>query len=161
MTSSRQIAPLRSSTEPGETANPLRRQENQRSTAARRGEEVKPSSRSPRPLNPTSASASASSPANSGSIKPSTRRTSSTSPTGRIVVFCWPAAPLVEEWLARLTRTSHQPNGRQSSGWLTLTEWMRPGGRVSLLVDSRPKPTRTPSGVPAIEYRSDLRNLWT
>jgi hypothetical protein len=34
-------------------------------------------------------------------------------------------------------------------------EWMRPGGSVSLLVESRPKPMRTPSGVPAMLYRSD------
>ena len=66
-------------------------------------------------------------------------------------MFAWPAAPLVEEWLARFTLISHQPAGRQSSGWLTCTAWMRPGGRVSLLVESRPNPTRTPSGVPAIE----------
>ena len=41
------------------------------------------------------------------------------------------------------------------------TEWMRPGGSVSLLVDSRPKPTRTPSGVAAIEYRSDFTTRFT
>jgi hypothetical protein len=52
--------------------------------------------------------------------------------------------------------TCHQPNGRQSNGWLTPTAWMRPGGKVSLLVVSSPKPTRTPSGVPAMLYRSDL-----
>ena len=55
-------------------------------------------------------------------------------------------------------RISHQPDARQSSGWLTETAWMRPGGRVSLLIDSRPKPTRTPSGVAAMLYRSDRVN---
>ena len=65
-------------------------------------------------------------------------------------MFSCPAAPFVLEREARLILTSHQPNGRQSSGWLTLIEWMRPGGSVSLLVESRPKPMRTPSGVPAM-----------
>ena len=32
----------------------------------------------------------------------------------------------------------HQPNGRHSSGWLTLTEWMRPGGSVSFVVENSP-----------------------
>ncbi|MGJ1479567.1 hypothetical protein [Clavibacter sepedonicus] len=64
-------------------------------------------------------------------------------------MFCWPAAPGDEECEARVMRISHQPDARQSSGWTTSTAWIRPGGMVSLLVESRPNPTRTPSGVPA------------
>ena len=87
-----------------------------------------------------------------------TRRAAS--PTGSIVVFGWPAAPFSREWPAVSIRICHQPNGRQSSGCSTSTAWMRPGGSVSLLVVSSPKPTRTPSGVPAIEYRSDFVKRW-
>ena len=65
-------------------------------------------------------------------------KTSARVPTGRIVVFCCPAAPCADDLPARLTLTSHQSNGRQSSGWLIEIEWMRPGGSVSLLVDSSP-----------------------
>ena len=78
-------------------------------------------------------------------------RTSSALPTGRIVVCDCPPAPCADEREARLTEICHQPNGRHISGWLTFTEWMRPGGSVSLVVESSPKPTRTPSGVAAIE----------
>ena len=74
-------------------------------------------------------------------------------------MFACPAAPRVEEWLARLTRICHQPAGRQSSGWLTSTAWMRPGGRISLVVESSPKPIRTPSDVPAMVYRNDRVTL--
>ena len=56
---------------------------------------------------------------------------------------------------------SHHPNARQSSGWFTCTAWMRPGGSVSLLVVSRPKPTRMPLRVDAMLYRSDFVNLET
>ncbi|OUE28933.1 hypothetical protein BFL36_00260 [Clavibacter michiganensis] len=64
-------------------------------------------------------------------------------------MFCCPAAPGAEECEARVMRISHQPAARHSSGCTTSTAWIRPGGIVSLLVDRRPKPTRTPSGVPA------------
>ena len=67
------------------------------------------------------------------------------------MVFCWPAAPGADDLPARLTLTFHQSAGRQSSCWLTEIEWMRPGGSVSLLVENSPYPTRTPSGVPAME----------
>ena len=75
---------------------------------------------------------------------------SSALPTGRIVVFACPAAPLAEELDARLILISHQPAGRQSNGWLTCTAWIRPGGSVSLLVESNPNPTRIPSDVDAM-----------
>ncbi len=65
-------------------------------------------------------------------------------------MFAWPAAPLVDECEARLILISHHPAGRQSSGWLTCIAWMRPGGSVSLLVESSPNPTRMPSGVDAM-----------
>ncbi len=64
-------------------------------------------------------------------------------------------------FVARLMRTSHQPNGRQSSGCATLTAWMRPGGSVSFEVEKSPKPIRMPSRVSAIVYRSDFENLRT
>ena len=86
----------------------------------------------------------------SGSMSFSTAVTSARLPTGRIVVFAWFADPRLDVWLARFTRICHQPAGRQSSGWLTSIEWMRPGGSVSLLVENSPNPTRTPSGVPAM-----------
>ncbi len=69
-------------------------------------------------------------------------------------------APL-PAFVARLMRTSHQPNGRQSSGCATLTAWMRPGGSVSFDVETRPKPIRMPSRVSAIVYCSERENFRT
>ena len=126
MMSRRQIAPLRSNSEPETIANPLRRQENGRSHAARRGELVNPSA--PVEVIPLSMKALVSSPMKSGSMSFNTAVTSSRLPTGRIVVFAWFADPRLEVWLARFTRICHQPAGRQSSDWLTSIEWMRPGG---------------------------------
>nr|BFF15679.1 hypothetical protein GCM10025699_69820 [Microbacterium flavescens] len=175
ITSRRQTAPVRSRTAPGAERNPLRRHENQRSTAARRGETVKPPS-APRDVSPSStidtvraacspaasrnscaapagseatgsvdrAGASsappsaAATPTSSGSTNSSTRRTSVMSPTGSRLVLLWPSAPLVLDRDARLIEISHQPKGRHSRGWLTLTEWMRPGGRVSFVVENSP-----------------------
>ena len=158
-TSCRQIAPLRSSTAPGAVRKPLRRHENQRSTAARGGDVVKPPS-APRDRqavldegqgarrvlvgDATQATGEFGGVADGqgvgggvgrapcllgvdvggrhadqlGQDSSSTRRTSSSSPTGRMVVFSWFVAPLVDECEARLILTSHQPKGRQSSGWL-------------------------------------------
>ncbi len=80
-----------------------------------------------------------------------TSRTSSARPTGSTIEdTCWLFDAPLPAFVARLMRTSHQPNGRQSSGCATLTAWMRPGGSVSFDVETRPKPIRMPSRVSAI-----------
>ena len=147
--SSRASTPRRSSTTSSATAKPVRRQENGRSQAARRGalrEAVVAAAT--RPVQAALASGRAgSSAANAGQDQFEHPRTSVERPDrqdrGR-----WPGRPRpsLVEWPALLMRICHQPNGRQSSGWVTPIAWMRPGGSVSLLVESRPKPTRTPSG---------------
>ena len=117
----RQIAPVRSITSSGVSAVALRFTENQRSGRARGGDGTKPPS-SPEPVRPRSIIGMESSVTPAGSSRRSTVRTSSALPTGRIVVWAWPPAPCADEREARFTAICHQPNGRHSSGWLTLTE---------------------------------------
>ena len=57
--------------------------------------------------------------------------------------------------VSRLMRMVHQPAGRHRIGCETSTAWMRPGGTISVTVVKRPNVIRTPSGVGAIEYRSE------
>ena len=64
---------------------------------------------------------------------------------------CAASLPALTDWPATLMRIVHQPKGRQRIHWFASIAWMRPGGMVWLLVESRPYPIRTPSGVPAIE----------
>ena len=85
---------------------------------ARRGELVNPSSPPFDSIPRTSSSIVAGS-TNPGNTSSSTRRVSVRLPTGRIVVFVWPPAPLAEEFEARLTLISHQPAARHNRGWLT------------------------------------------
>ena len=59
--------------------------------------------------------------------------------------------------LSRLMRIDHQPAGRHRIGCAISTAWTRPGGTISVTVVSSPNVIRTPSGVGAIEYRSDRR----
>ena len=92
-----------------------------------------------------------------GSSSRSTRSTSAAVPTGSAVVNWSRLLSLALRPLRRLMRIVHHPAGRQRIGCVISTAWMRPGGTTSVMVVSRPNVMRTPSGVGAIEYRSDRR----
>ena len=139
---------------PSTPAHPMRRHENGRSHAARRGVRENPPAPS-RPVRPASTNGSTAVAA-SGSSSASTRCTSPTVPTGSTSVRCAASLDELTDWPATSMRIDHQPNGRQRIHCVASIAWMRPGGMVWLPVESSPCPIRTPSGVPAIEYRSDL-----
>ena len=109
----RHTAPVRSRSAPDAIAMPLRRRENQRTSRARGGDTVNPPA-SPDPVIPARIDSVSS--ARSGSTSPSTRRTSSRSPTGSRLVLARLPDESIDCVVAREIVIAHHPNGRQSSG---------------------------------------------
>ena len=111
----RSSQPRRRSATPSTPAHPMRRHENGRSHAARRGVRENPPAPS-RPVRPASTSGSTAVAA-SGSSSASTRCTSATVPTGSTSVRCAASLDELTDWPATLMRIDHQPNGRQRIHW--------------------------------------------